>query len=298
MNAIADIDWNLLPPFLAALEEGSLSGAARVLGSSQPTVGRQIEALETQLGVTLFTRAPRGLTPTEVALSLAEHARRMRAEAASMSLTAAGSSAEIEGTVRVTASEIVATHILPGILAGLLRDIPKLQIEMVATDRTDNLLLREADIAIRMVEPNQADLIARKLGDFRLGLYAHRDYLSTMKTPPDVTDLGSHILVGYDRSTLIIDGMAQAGLMLTRSDFRLRCDHQVANVAAIRAGAGFGFVMCHLVRNDPDMVELAPGLPIPTLPVWIVAHRELRNSARVRRVFDHLAKELAALTDA
>lgn len=298
MNSTAAVDWDLIPPFLAALDTGSLTGAARAMGSSQPTVGRQIEALETQLGVTLFTRASTGLTPTEVAHDLVAHARRMEAEAAALSLTAAGRSAEIEGTVRITASEVVATYILPGIVAPLLHAIPNLEIEMVATDRTDNLLLREADIAIRMVEPTQPDLIARKIGAFRLGLYAHESYLAAMPTEPNPAEPGGHVFVGYDRSTLIIDGMARVGLPATRSDFRLRCDDQVAYIEAIAAGAGYGIAMCHLMDARPGVVDLAPDLPFPTLPVWIVAHRELRSAARVRKVFDHLADALSSLTDA
>jgi DNA-binding transcriptional LysR family regulator len=223
-----------------------------------------------------------------------DHARAMQQAAARMSIVAEGKSEDLRGTVRITASEIVATYILPEVIATLLADEPALQIELVATNSTENLLLREADIAVRMSEPTQQDLIARKLGDIPIGLYAAQSYLDRAGTPLALPDLAGHTLLGYDRSDLLIRGMVQFGIPITRDDFAFRVDDQVTYLEALRAGVGIGAsqqrqaAIYHLVR-------LFPEIPIPPLPVWLAAHTELKTSARVRRVFDYLATHLPPL---
>jgi DNA-binding transcriptional LysR family regulator len=289
------IDWGLIPAFLAVMQEGSLSAAGRRLGRSQPTVGRQLEALEAQLGVTLFHRSPRGLIPTETAHALAGHAESMEHAAAALSLAATGRAQRIAGTVRVTASEVVATYILPGIIAPLLDAEPALEIELVATNTTDNLLLREADIAVRMVAPTQPELIARRIGELEMGLFASETYLAQHGEPHGPEDLGDHRVLGYDRSDLIIRAMGTMGIEARRSDFRFRIDDQVAYTEAIVAGVGIGGGQVHLLARREGVRRVLPELPLPALPVWLVAHRELRSAARVRRVYDHLAAGLAAV---
>jgi len=285
-------DWDLARTFLAVIETGSLSSAARELGSSQPTVGRQITTLEDRLGVTLFNRTGRALIPTPAAYDLVELAQAMRAAAAKISLAATGRSETLQGTVRITASEVMATYALPRIIARLLDEQDGLEIELVASNSTDDLLLREADIAIRMYRPRQADVIARKIGDIPIGLFAHRSYIARKGRPASVEDLSHHIFLGYDKSDLMINGMRAFGVEATRHDFRLRTDNQISYAEAIIAGVGIGATAHLAMEARPDIERIMPDAAIPPMPMWIAAHQELKTSALVRRVFDRLADEL------
>lgn len=295
MNENRNFDWDLARTFLSVLDSGSLSAAAKELNSSQPTVGRQITAIEEQLGVTLFNRTGRELIPTPAAFDVADQARAMQAAAAKLTMAATGHSETLEGTVRITASEVMATYTLPKILTKLLLEEPGLEIELVASNSTENLLLREADIAIRMHRPEQADLIARKIGDLPLGIFAHRDYLKRAGTPTSMEELGQHIFLGYDKSDLMINGIRAFGAEVDRHDFRLRTDDQVAYVEAIVAGAGLGATSVISIGDRDGIVRLMEDLKIPPMPMWIAAHQELKTSALVRRVFDRLADELTAV---
>ncbi|MCO4824123.1 MAG: LysR family transcriptional regulator [Amylibacter sp.] len=284
-------DWTLLQSFLAVAETGSYSAAARASQRSQPTIGRHVEQLQSQLGATLFQRASTGYVLTQTGTALVDHARAMQAAAAKISLITEGRAEDVRGTVRVTASEIVATYILPEIFAQLLAQEPELQIELVATNSTENLSLREADIAVRMVQPEQQDLIARKLGDINLGLFAAQSYLDRAGHPTSLADIGKHIIIGYDKSDLMIRGMLAFGMAAKREDFAFRVDNQVAYLEAVRAGVGIGASQQRQAKIY-NLIPVLPDLIIPPLPVWLTAHSELRTSARVRRVFDFLADHL------
>ena len=292
---MSNFDWSLAEVFLAVLEEGSLSSAARRLKSSQPTVGRQISTLEDQLGITLFTRTGRELVPTPAAFDLAEQARSMRVAASRISMSAAGHSETLQGTVRITASEVMATFALPKIIANMLKAQPELEIELVASNSTENLLLREADIAIRMHRPEQADLIARKIGSVELGLFAHRSYLEANGTPEKPEDFGQHVFLGYDKSDLMMDGVRAFGVEVNKNDFRMRTDNQVSYAEAVAAGVGIGATACLVLENRPEIVRIFPEAPIPPMEMWIAAHQELKTSALVRWVFDQLANDLKAV---
>lgn len=284
-------DWTLLQSFLAVAETGSYSAAARASGRSQPTIGRHIEHLQSQLGATLFQRATSGYTLTQTGTALMDHARTMQQAAANISLITEGRAEDLRGTVRVTASEIVATYILPELFADLLAQEPELQIELVATNSAENLSLREADIAVRMVQPDQQDLIARKIGAIEIGLFAAQTYLDRAGTPQTPADISNHIVLGYDKSDLIIRGMAEFGMQAKRTDFAFRIDNQVAYLESIRAGIGIGASQRRIALKG-GLVEVLPDLVLPALPVWLAAHAELRTSARVRRVFDFLSDRL------
>jgi DNA-binding transcriptional LysR family regulator len=292
----AQLDWNLLRSFGAVMDHGSFTQAAQQLGSSQPTLSRQIAQLEAALGAPLFERTARGLLPTAAARALAEPAARMLAAARACAVAAdetAGAQASLAGTVRLTASEVVSCHVLPPLLAALARRHPQLQIELVASDQLDNLLEHEADIAVRMVRPTQTALITRHIADWPLGLYAHRELLAD--APADLPALLSGTRkVGFDQSQLMIEGFRRAGYTLTRQDFHFRCDHQVVNLAAVRAGLGVGVVMVPLARRLPELVRVVPDAALPVLPVWLTAHRALRSSRRLKTVFDALAEGLTA----
>lgn len=288
----APYDWNLIRVFLAALEAGSLLGAARALQSSQPTVGRQIAALEAQLNITLFERTGRGLTPTEDALRLAEAARAMENAALDLDRAARGRAGELAGSVRISASQPVACFLLPPILTRLQQRLPAVQIDVVASNAISNLLRREADIAVRMVRPEQGSLVARKLATLDVGLYATRDYLERHGEPRQVADLLRHRLIGEDQGQAILRGFQRAGIPMRREHFVLRSDDMLVQWQAIRSGAGIGVFVEYGARHDPALVRVLADQPVPPLPMWLVVHREIHSNRTIRAVFDALAEEL------
>lgn len=292
-NAARYIDWSLMRAFLAVAEAGSLSAAARVLGASQPTLGRQIREIEAQTGMHLFRRQPRGLDLTADGMALLPHARAMRAAMRDVALLAAGHDAEMAGVVRITASEMVAHHIVPSILAGIRVDHPEIEVELVPSDRAENLLFREADIAVRMYRPEQLDVVARRLGVLEIGIFAARSYLERRGWPDSPEALLQHDLIGYDRSELILRGMRAVGFDVTRNAFATRCDNQVTYWELLRAGCGIGFGQRHVGQADPAVEEIDIGIVIPGLPVWLAAHRQLRQVSRLGHVWDRLAEGLA-----
>lgn len=282
-------DWTLLRVFLAVAEGGSLSTAARALGSSQPTVGRQIQLLEQQMRLELFLRHPRGLTLTPAAQQLLPHARAMAAEAQRMALISAGAAAVVAGTVRITASIFVAHHILPPILADLRMAEPGIDIDLVASDSSDNLLFREADIALRMYRPAQLDITALHLGDLVLGTFAAPGYLRRRGTPHTAAALLDHDLIGFDRNDLILRGMRAAGLPATRDSFAFRTDHPTVYWELLRAGCGIGFGQAGVAQHDDRVQRILPDLALSALPLWLAAATRTRHTPRLSRVWDHLA---------
>lgn len=278
--------------FLAALEQGSLLGAARRLQSSQPTIGRHIAELESQLGVVLFERTGRGLLPTDTALRVADAARAMEAGAHQLARSVSGADNAVAGTVRITASQPVACFLLPPLLAQMRLALPDVQVALVASNAVSNLLRREADIALRMVQPDQASLVARRVGKVTLSACAHQDYLRRRGMPRQPTDLLAHDLVGEDRNDTIVKGFAAMGYPVTRADFAFRTDDLIASWQAVRAGLGVGFMADYLIRSDSAVVALLPMLKIPPLPVWLTVHREIRTSQRIRAVYDFLAQAI------
>jgi len=292
---LSSLDWSLLQSFLAVAEEGSLSAAARKLGASQPTLGRQIKQIEAQLGVTLFHRQPRGLLITEIGAELLAPARAMRDAAMQLSLTAAGRQQNTAGTVRISASIFVSNFILPPIIAKIRRTHPEISIDLLPNDASENLLFREADIALRMYRPTQLDVITRHLCELPLGMFASTEYLNRKGRPQTVDDiLVNHDLVGYDRDEQILRGMRQMGLDAQRDWFQTRCDESVIYWELVREGCGIGFSQVHVGLRDPDIEQILPDLPIPPLPVWLTAHQAMQQTPRIRRVWDMLAREIPA----
>ena len=292
---MSDFNWALVPSFLAAHSLGSLMGAARQLGISQPTVGRHIAQLEAQLGAPLFERTPRGLVATAAAHRLAESAKAMETGAQSLVRGAQQSQTALSGSVRISASQPVACVLLPPVLARLRHEMPAVQIGLVSSNALSDLMRREADIAVRMVKPTQGSLVARRIGQVELVVCAHRDYLRAHGTPREPADLLAHELVGDARTGQIEQGFAAMGHPLDPARFSLRTDDLMAYWSAVRAGLGIGFVARYMLREDPDVRPLLPGLRLPSLPVWLVVHREIRSVRRVRAVYDALARELPGL---
>lgn len=295
MDVPDDLDWNLVRAFLAVAEAGSLSGAARALGLSQPTLGRQVQALEAALGATLFHRQPRGLSLAEAGHTLLGPARAMDQAAAALRLAAAGTDQGLAGTVRVTASAMTACHHLPAIFADLRATAPEIQIELVATDTTENLLYREADIALRMYRPRQLDVVTKHLGDLELGLYAAAAFLARVGVPQTLGEVLAAGLIGYDRSEEIVQGIRAMGTEVARGSFPLRCDDNLAYHALLTGGCGFGFAQVSIAEGDPRLVRVLPDLAMPRLPVWLTCPEQVRRVPRVRRVWAALEAGLAPL---
>lgn len=292
---MSDFNWQLIPSFLAAHKHGSLLAAARALGISQPTVGRHVSQLEAQLGTPLFERTGRGLISTPAAVRLADAARAMETGAHTLMRGAHQAQTTLSGTVRISASQPVGCCLLPKLLAQLRAEQPGIQVELVVSNTASDLLRREADIAIRMVRPTQSSLVARRIGQVGVVACAHRNYLARRGVPLVPADLLGHEMVGNDRVQDIYRGFAAMGYPVGPEQFALRTDDLMAYWAAVRAGLGIGFVAAYLLRGDPDVVTVLPELSLPSLAVWLVVHREIRTSRRIRAVFDFLARELPPL---
>jgi DNA-binding transcriptional LysR family regulator len=285
-------DWTLVRSFLAVLDAGSMSGGAKRLGAHQPTLSRQVATLEDQLGAPLFERTGRGVTPTALALAIADDARAMQEGAERLRLRLSRQRAQTKGSVRITTSEVAASYMLPPVLAALQAAEPGIQVELVSSNQITNLLRREADIAVRMARPVQGSLVARKLADIPIIACAHVDYLARAGTPLRLPDLLHHRLVGFDQDDGMVRGFAASGMPIRREDFAVRTDCQLAYGQLVAAGAGVGFVAAYNLAWLPGVVPLLPMLRIPSLPCWLAVHREIRGNPLIRRTFDFLAEEI------
>jgi DNA-binding transcriptional LysR family regulator len=288
----AEPGWELYHSFLAVIRERSLSGAARALGLTQPTIGRHVDALEQALGVGLFTRSQSGLQATEGALALVPYAEAMASAARALQRAASGEAGEDRGTVRVTASEMIGTEVLPQCFAAFREAHPRVVIELVVSNRSDDLLRRDADIAVRMVRPTQSALLARKVGSVHLGLFASARYVKSHGTPQTLAELKAHPLVGFDRIPPAMR-LDKLGMPIHRELFAFRCDSDVAQYAALRAGFGLGVCQLALAKRDKLVPVLAGSIGFE-LGVWVVMHKDLKSSRRVRLMYDHLVAHLSA----
>lgn len=293
--------WELYRTFLAVLGEGSLSSAARALDITQPTAGRHIVALEKALRVALFTRSPAGLLPTEAALDLRPHAQAMASAAAALHRASESRRDAVSGAVRISASEIVGVEVLPPIIARLRQSHPALEVELVLTNRVQDLLRHEADVAVRMVAPQQDVLLARRAGSVVLGLHARRSYLERYGTPRTLEEAagGKHVLIGFDTETPFLREMSAKLHGIGRGDFALRSDSDVAQLSLLRAGCGIAFCQVGIARRDPQLVRILPDLVALRLDTWITMHKDMRASPRCRATFDALyegMREYIAIT--
>jgi DNA-binding transcriptional LysR family regulator len=286
-------DWNRARAFLATAEEGSLSAAARALGQTQPTLSRQVAALEDDLGVTLFERVGRSLSLTQSGVELLDHFRAMGDAASRISLAASGQSQAIEGHVRITATNVMATYHLPAVLKRIRETAPGIEIDVVASNEVRDLTRREADIAIRHGRPTQPNLIARRVRESSAHLYASTEYLDTHGRPRTASDLSDADFIGFDDPERLIPTLNALGLSLTRRNFKLTTASGTLIIALVQQGLG----ICVLVKETaallPGLEPVLPELdPIP-VPIWLTTHRELHTSRRIRLVFDLLADALS-----
>jgi DNA-binding transcriptional LysR family regulator len=285
-------DWNQARAFLATVEEGSFSGAARALKSTQPTIGRQISELEAALGVTLFERSVRGPSLTEAGRDLLHHVRAMGDAATSISMAAEGHSLDVTGEVAITATDLLSAQILPAILAPLRQSSPGIRTRIIASNDIQNLLQREADIAVRHVRPSQPELIARHVGDFRATLYAATAYLERAGRPRNAREVADHDFVGNPDPERLLAPLHNQGIPLRPENFVMTSDSGVVVWELLKRGNGISMLPEALCDPEPGIEKVLPSLPSFEFPIWLVAHRELQTSRRIRIVFDQLVRGL------
>ena len=286
---MANADWDLFQSLHAVLQAGSLSAAAKSRGLTQPTLGRHIEALEQKLGAPLFLRSPRGLTPTDLARQLEQHLPEMHAAAAAALRDASGSADSLKGAIRITASQIIGAEVLPPILGAFHGRHPEIDIELVLSNKTEDLSRRDADIAVRMMRPTQGALLARKVGSLGVGFYAAPDYVARHGLPQDLAGLRDRPMIGFDRVAPPIEALKDLALPweISRELFAFRSDNDLAQIAAIRAGLGIGTCQHQLARRYGLTPVLAEAFEFE-LEVWIAMHETLKGHRRMRLMFDHL----------
>ena len=282
-------DWNQVRAFLATAEEGSFSAAARALGQTQPTLGRQVTALEAELGIALFERVGRGVELTPTGRDLLEHVRAMGEAATRISLAATGQAQTIEGLVRITATDIAATYMLAPALHRLRTMAPKLEIDIVAANDIQDLQRREADIAIRHVRPTAPELIARLVSEEPASLFAATSYLERRGRPATKADLAAHDFICYGKPAEMVGYMVPLGIPLTLDNIRLGSASGVVTWAMVRQGLGIAPMADQVAAASPGVERVLPDMEPIVFPVWLTTHRELHTSRRIRLVFDVLA---------
>jgi DNA-binding transcriptional LysR family regulator len=283
-------DWNQARAFLVTAEEGSLSAAARALGLTQPTLSRQVAGLEEALGVVLFERTSRALLLTQAGVELLAHFRTMGDAANSISLSARGQSEAVTGHVLISATNLMATHILPPVLKVLSKTAPDLQIEIIASNELSDLRRREADIAIRHSRPQDETLFAKRLRDTEAHLFASKKYLDEVGRPKTRADLERLKFVGFDQPEQRLGLMTSRGVNLTTANFNFSTSSATLSLELIRQGFGIGILPVDIGETYPELENPYPNFEPMHIETWLVAHRELKTNLRIRVVFDLLAK--------
>ena len=287
-------DWNLLRSFVAVYETGTLTEAARRLGSTQPSLGRHVRELEAALGEALFQRLPGRLQATPRAADLYAAAAVMKTAVVDVERLFAGTHQHVVGTVRVAASEVYAYHVVAPLLAQLLSEQAQLELELSVSNRADNLLRRDADIAVRFFRPAQDDLIAVQVGSTELGLFAHENYIQRHGEPKGFVLPDCAFVAGFDRETVPLSPLLKGQAPLTPVRFRLRTDAMLARQAAVETGLGVGVYLVDVAAERPGLRRILAKQFGQPQPVWLCAHTELRRSTSMRFVWDRLEQALRA----
>lgn len=288
------LDWNQLRAFLETAEMGSLSAAARKLGLTQPTLSRQVAAIEQRLGVTLFERVGKAMLLTSTGLEMLEHARTMGSAAEELALVATARSQAVEGVVSISASNAVAAYILPRAIHRIRQVAPGIVVEVVSSNALSDLRRREADIAVRHVSPDHPDLVARLLREASASFYASEAWVAAHGHPRTADEAVAHDFIGVDRSGRFLEYLRAHGLPLTTANIPLYSENSVTAWELVRQGLGIGVMMDDVARLTPGVVRVLEALPPVRFPIWLVTHRELRTARRIRVVFDVLAEHLSA----
>lgn len=283
------INWDLVQSFLVVARAGSLSAAARELGESQPTLSRDIQAIESATKLNLFKRTTQGLKLTEAGQNLVDAATKMDDAADLFQRQVSGMSAVLEGDVRISVNEILGIYLLPPAIAAFRREHPGVNIEIVISNQVSSISKREADIALRMFRPTQPDLVTKRLPDMELGFYATQDYIDDFGVPQSMDEFSQHSIIGFDEGTEFIDGAEKYGYHLVRDNFALRTDHLLAQINLCRAGAGIVGTHVELANRWPELVRIMEWIPLPVLEFWIVCHSDTQFNSRIRALQQFLS---------
>ncbi len=275
-----------------AFEEGSLSAAARALGLTQPTLSRQITSLEEDLGFIVFERGYRSLTLTQSGLELLEHVKAMGDAANLISLAASGQSQKVGGQVSITASDAMSAYHIPSILKGIKEVAPDIEIEIVASNEIRDLQRREADIAIRHIEPEQPDLITKHVCNMQANLYASSDYLEKFGRLESKDDLKDACFIGFESPERSLSLYQSMGLPIGRKNIGYVTNDGVSRWEIVKQGLGIGIMDEKTAAITKEVKQVLPDLEPLEFPIWLTTHRELHSSQRIRIVFNFLFQAL------
>ena len=286
-------DWNQVRAFLATVEEGSLSAAARALNSTQPTLSRQVNALEEELGVTLFERGPRATQLTEAGQLLLDHVRDMADAAGRISLAATGQAQNVSGVVSITATDSMAQLHLPPIIAKIRTIAPDIQLVVSESNSVADLIRREADIAIRHGRPEQSELIAKRVAASQARLYASSAYIDRLGRPLTKEKMADAQFFGFEFIEQMLPVYREMGLPIDRDNIKITTGSGPLLFELVRAGLGISVIVDADAKRFLELEPLGLDVEPIDVPVWIVTHRELHTSARIRLVYDAIAEGLS-----
>jgi DNA-binding transcriptional LysR family regulator len=290
-----NFDWNRAKAFLITAEKGSYSAAAKALNLTQSTLGRQVQALEEELGVVLFERIGKGIQITPIGLDLVEHVKTMAEGASKLSLAAMGQSEELEGIVTITASEVNSAFLLPPVIRKIRSLAPGITIEINAKNDSADLRKREADIAVRNFQPKQPDLIMKKVNDSLGNFYATKQFIKKYGPFKTKEDLSKASFVSIGDIAMYIEGMKGFGINVTKENFPVITESHFVHWNLVKEGLAIG-IMPHDIGDEEKSVERVlktfEGIKFST---WIVSHRELKTNRRIRFVFDQLVEHFSTI---
>ncbi|GLX78249.1 LysR family transcriptional regulator [Thalassotalea insulae] len=286
------LPWDLIQIFYTLAKFGSLSKAARELGTSQPTLSRQLARLEQQMTVTLFDRSTQGLKITEAGQRLLESSQLMNQASEQFNRIASGDSLSLTGSIRITANEVLGLYYLPSIIAQFNRLYPEIQVEINISNQATSLHKRDADIALRMFRPSQPDLIARRLKDIQLNAVASSEYFKKFPVPKTLKSLEQHKLIGFDRDIVFVNALKALQWPLADKNFIFKTDFLPLQIELARQGAGITITHSYLLQRWPELQIILPDLKIPSLEFWLVCHADVQHNRKIRLMMDFLAQQL------
>ena len=284
-------DWDDLRFFLAVARSGRLTAAARRLSADHATVSRRVTALEESLKAKLFERRPQGYTLTAHGERLLTKAEAMETEALAIQSDIGGADMTLAGTVRIGAPDGFGTSFLAPRLPALAKAYPGLELQLIAMPRLLSLSKREADVAITLAPPKEGKVVARKLSDYRLGLYASRDYLEAMPKVETRDDLFEHRFVGYIDDLIFTPELDYLDEIAKGLRAQVQSSSVVAQMNAVAAGAGIGVIHHFMAEGDPRLVPVLAEEVSLTRSFWLLVHADLKDVARVRAIVDFLVRE-------
>lgn len=288
-------DWDDLRHFLAVARHGSTIQAAKALGMNQSTVQRRVAALERQLRQRLFERRPEGYRLTRLGEELRPIAERVERDITDFTRHSASSNVELVGTIRVTCPETAGYRIMKSPILGAFHErYPGLRVEMLMVDRVLDLAKGEADIAFRTSDPKDDALVARKVAEVPWAIFASRAYLDRRGAPKTVDEIANHDVVQFDGPIAEHPGARWLKRVAPHARIAARCTSTPALVLAVKSGAAISPLPVIAVEQEPDVIRLFDSIPELRLPFYLLIHRDMQRTPRVRAFCDFVAGEMKA----